>query len=122
MEGFTHEDYVAAALTTLQIEQRFSVWHPPEKLSEQLFDICTRFCDMSRDDAAAFVAEVRELEQGPIVSLEDLSVTTLTFCYGFDIRKASQLCHAAFWVDVRCSLRRMKTPELEDIVQGAKIK
>lgn len=118
MEGRTHQEYVAAALTTLQIEQRFSVWHPPRKFDEQALDICTRFCDMSRERAAAVVAKLRDRK----ATIWEITIVQLTTEYEFDIRQAYLFCQASLWIQVRMSLRSLETDELVAIVQGAQIK
>jgi len=121
MKGHTHDEYVAAALTTLQIEQGFLVWQPPRKISELVFDICTRFCSMSHDDAEKFVAKFVARVHLEKKLLRDLTVSGLMTDYGLDIREAIQFCRAALWVDVRdWVLTRMHPSLLEEIVQGRK--
>ncbi len=124
MEGLTHKDYVAAALTTLQMEERFSVWQPPSNTSDLVLDICTRFCDMSRNEAAEFVAKFVPRLNGCVpLTRSFTTISSLMDDFGFDVRQAIHFCQAILWLEVRNHvLRRMKICELEAIVQGAEIK
>jgi hypothetical protein len=124
MEGFAHKDYVAAALTTLQIEERSGVWQPPSNTSELVSDICTRFCGLNRDDAASFVAKFVPRLNGCVpLTRSFTTISSLMDDFGFDVRQALHFCQAILWLEVHNHvLRKMKISQLEAIVQGAEIK
>lgn len=76
----THEDLVRAALTTIQINNRFPVWMPPKEMDLLLEDILLRHCDMDKKDVvhAVIVAKKERLRRNHLYHL-DLETVKSTF-------------------------------------------
>ena len=70
--ALSRDDFLAAALTVIQIENRFPVWQPPHKMDHLLEDILLRFCEVPKWGTISRIQKAKDEKLRPehLVDLE----------------------------------------------------